>query len=89
MFTFVVVLAVTAFIPYVAAPGIQNGVKAVTSHQSADSGAPDGSVLASSAINASDTSGNAALSTDLTDSKAPTLATDGTVDAANPPTASN
>jgi hypothetical protein len=40
MFTFVVVVAITAFIPYVAAPGIANGVKAVTSHPSADAGAP-------------------------------------------------
>ncbi|HEV3423112.1 MAG TPA: hypothetical protein VG105_04860 [Paraburkholderia sp.] len=38
MFTFVVVVAIAAFIPYVAAPGIANGVKAVTSHQSADAG---------------------------------------------------
>ena len=38
MFTFVVVVAVAAFIPYVAAPEIQNGVKAITSHPSADSG---------------------------------------------------
>ncbi|WP_144152626.1 hypothetical protein [Paraburkholderia sp. BCC1885] len=41
MFTFVVVVAVAAFIPYVAAPGIENGVKAVTSHPSADSGVVD------------------------------------------------
>lgn len=39
MFTFVVVVAIAAFIPYVAAPGIANGVKAVTSHPAADAGA--------------------------------------------------
>jgi hypothetical protein len=31
MFTFIVVVAVAAFIPYVAAPGIANGVKAISS----------------------------------------------------------
>ncbi|RDK03495.1 hypothetical protein [Paraburkholderia lacunae] len=31
MVTFIVVVALAAFIPYVAAPGIANGVKAVTS----------------------------------------------------------
>lgn len=31
MFTFIVVVAVAAFIPYVAAPGIANGVKALSS----------------------------------------------------------
>jgi hypothetical protein len=31
MVTFIVVVALAAFIPYVAAPGIVNGVKAVTS----------------------------------------------------------
>lgn len=31
MFTFIVVVAVAAFIPYVAAPGIVNGVKAISS----------------------------------------------------------
>lgn len=40
MFTFVVVVAIAAFVPYVAAPGIANGVKAVTSHPSADAGVP-------------------------------------------------
>lgn len=30
MFTFIVVVAVAAFIPYVAAPGIANGVKAIS-----------------------------------------------------------
>ncbi|MFM0339497.1 hypothetical protein [Paraburkholderia fungorum] len=30
MFTFIFVVAVAAFVPYVAAPGIANGVKAVT-----------------------------------------------------------
>ncbi|MGF6770445.1 hypothetical protein P3T18_002924 [Paraburkholderia sp. GAS199] len=30
MFTFIVVVAVAAFVPYVAAPGIEKGVKAVT-----------------------------------------------------------
>ena len=30
MFTFIFVVAVAAFIPYVAAPGIANGVKAVS-----------------------------------------------------------
>lgn len=30
MFTFIVVVAVAAFIPYVAAPSIANGVKAVS-----------------------------------------------------------
>ncbi|MFM0169724.1 hypothetical protein [Paraburkholderia sediminicola] len=29
MFTFIVVVAVAAFVPYVAAPGIANGVKAI------------------------------------------------------------
>lgn len=29
MFTFVIVVAVAAFVPYVAAPGIANGVKAI------------------------------------------------------------
>jgi hypothetical protein len=38
MFTFVFVVAIAAFVPYVAAPTIQNGVKAVTSHPSADAG---------------------------------------------------
>lgn len=38
MVTFIFVVAVAAFIPYVAAPGIQNGVKAITAHQSADAG---------------------------------------------------
>lgn len=40
MFTFVFVVAIAAFVPYVAAPGIANGVKAVTSHPSADAGVP-------------------------------------------------
>jgi hypothetical protein len=31
MFTFIVVVAVAAFIPYVAAPGIVNSVKAISS----------------------------------------------------------
>jgi hypothetical protein len=31
MFTFIVVVAVAAFVPYVAAPGIANGVKAISS----------------------------------------------------------
>ncbi|NYH16492.1 hypothetical protein [Paraburkholderia bryophila] len=30
MFTFIIVVAVAAFVPYVAAPGIANGVKAVS-----------------------------------------------------------
>ncbi|MFM0629899.1 hypothetical protein [Paraburkholderia xenovorans] len=30
MFTFIVVVAVAAFVPYVAAPGIVNGVKAIS-----------------------------------------------------------
>lgn len=30
MFTFIVVVAVAAFVPYVAAPGIANGVKAIS-----------------------------------------------------------
>lgn len=30
MFTFIIVVAVAAFIPYVAAPGIANGVKAIS-----------------------------------------------------------
>jgi hypothetical protein len=30
MFTFIVVVAIAAFIPYVAAPGIANGVKAIS-----------------------------------------------------------
>jgi hypothetical protein len=38
MFTFVFVVAIAAFVPHVAAPTIQNGVKAVTSHPSADAG---------------------------------------------------
>lgn len=38
MFTFIVVVAIAAFIPYVATPGIANGVKAITSHPSADAG---------------------------------------------------
>jgi hypothetical protein len=38
MFTFIVVVAVAAFIPYVAAPGIEKGVKAVSAQQSADAG---------------------------------------------------
>ncbi|WGS52858.1 hypothetical protein LFL96_32310 [Paraburkholderia sp. D15] len=29
MFTFIIVVAVAAFVPYVAAPGIANGVKAI------------------------------------------------------------
>jgi hypothetical protein len=31
MFTYIVVVAIAAFIPYVAAPGIANGVKAISS----------------------------------------------------------
>lgn len=30
MFTFIIVVAVAAFVPYVAAPGIANGVKAIS-----------------------------------------------------------
>ena len=35
MFTFIVIAAIGAFIPYVAAPEIVKGVKAVTSQQTA------------------------------------------------------
>lgn len=35
MLTFIVVVAVAAFIPYVAAPGIEKGVKAITPQSSA------------------------------------------------------
>jgi hypothetical protein len=36
-FTFIVVVAIAAFIPYVAAPGIVNGVKAIDSPPAATS----------------------------------------------------
>jgi len=32
MFTYVIVLAIQAFIPYVATPAVESGVKAVVSH---------------------------------------------------------
>ncbi|AXE96314.1 hypothetical protein [Paraburkholderia terricola] len=35
MFTFIVVVALAAFIPYVAAPGIANGVKAINQQPAA------------------------------------------------------
>ncbi|WNC93919.1 hypothetical protein RI103_24370 [Paraburkholderia sp. FT54] len=35
MFTFIIVVAVAAFIPYVAAPGIANGVKALSAPSAA------------------------------------------------------
>lgn len=35
MLTFIVVVAVAAFIPYVAAPGIEKGVKSITPQSSA------------------------------------------------------
>ncbi|MGF6723235.1 hypothetical protein P3T43_002590 [Paraburkholderia sp. GAS41] len=41
MFTFVFVAAIAAFVPYVAAPTVANGVKAVTAQPSADAGLQD------------------------------------------------
>lgn len=32
MFTYVIVVAISAFIPYVATPAAENGVKAIVSH---------------------------------------------------------
>jgi hypothetical protein len=41
MFTFIVVVAIAAFIPYVAAPGIANGVKAISTPAAAVSSSSD------------------------------------------------
>jgi hypothetical protein len=66
MFTFIVVVAVAAFIPYVAAPGIANGVKAISSPPPAavtfDPAPPMpsyGSDAANRIVSPSDTSENA------------------------------
>ncbi|PQV54869.1 hypothetical protein [Paraburkholderia sp. BL21I4N1] len=54
MFTFIIVVAVAAFVPYVAAPGIANGVKAISKPATAAmqfETAPPAAVLDSDAAN--------------------------------------